>query len=634
MSETPLTRRTTHLGQTRASGPGRAIKATLSSETPVPTVYPDVGQVLEILDHGPASIDLARAVNGRLPLLVGHDPAELPRPGNVEHIRLAGRRLRGTLRFGSSDRAAEILAAIDEGTLTELSIGYQVKEWKQEGTDPESGRPIVRATRWTLYECSLVNLPADVSVGVGRSLRKEQIMTTRPNIIEPAGEPEMTRDQRMRFVTVQRRAMELLAAHATGPEAPEVVRAVNATLARVLPDTRLSADEALDQVSEVILRAIQTRGPAQPGSEALDGMSSRDRSRYSVARAVQLQAERTLGRRERFDGLEAEVHAELLRGRPQSSEDHGGILIPWSMRSADDGYGGRRTMGTFQATGGATLVGQQTMPDMIDILRNNAAVLASGAKLYTGLSGNVSFNKATADPTVYWMDENPPADVPQSEPGYGYVTMSPKTLIGQVQVPKQLLVQSSIDIESDIRERLGANHALKLDLAAIHGLGSDKQPIGIWNQTGVLAHPCGGVPDLNDVVTIPALVAAKNADIGALAWLTTPTMAAVLQRTAVVDGQAVFIWNGTFREGTLNGFPARATNQVSSTLGSGADEHGLLFGNWRDLAIGIWGNELEVVVDVVTLAARAQIKITSYSMCDTGILRTDSFVKGTGAKVA
>jgi hypothetical protein len=80
--------------------------------------------------------------------------------------------------------------------------------------------------------------------------------------------------------------------------------------------------------------------------------------------------------------------------------------------------------------------------------------------------------------------------------------------------------------------------------------------------------------------------------------------------------------------------PARDTNQISETLGAGGNERGLIFGNWQNLAIGIWGNELEIVVDVVTKAANAQIVITSYSMVDTAILRPESFCKGTGATIS
>ena len=110
----------------------------------------------------------------------------------------------------------------------------------------------------------------------------------------------------------------------------------------------------------------------------------------------------------------------------------------WSPGGSATRTSQERVLGTTQPTGGATLVGQQVMPDMIDLLRNRALVLVAGARLFPGLQGVVYFNKKTGAPTVAWMEENPAADAPQSEPAYGYVSLSPKTLIGQVQIPRQL----------------------------------------------------------------------------------------------------------------------------------------------------------------------------------------------------
>jgi HK97 family phage major capsid protein len=385
-----------------------------------------------------------------------------------------------------------------------------------------------------------------------------------------------------------------------------------------------------DQVSREILKAVRTQGPAQPSAESLANMPARDRNRYSIQRAIRMQIEMKEGNRRQYDGLEAELHQELAGHR--SGTDHGGILVPWRLRT-DDEILQARTLGTTQPTGGATLVGQQIMPDMIDLLRARALVLVAGARLYPGLQANVMFNKKTGEPTVYWMDENPAAAVTGSEPAYGYISASPKTLIGQIQIPRQLLVQSSIDVEADVRNDLGIGHGMAVDRAALHGKGTDKQPIGLWSAAGVLSHAVGGVPDLTDLTTMPGLVADQNADLGALSWMTTPLMAAVLKRTPVVSGQSPMLWTGTYRDGDLQGYPARTTNQISKTLVGGA-EHGLIFGNWNDLAVLTWGNDLEIIVDVVTKAGYGQVVITSYSMADTAILRPVSFVKGTGATIA
>jgi hypothetical protein len=175
-------------------------------------------------------------------------------------------------------------------------------------------------------------------------------------------------------------------------------------------------------------------------------MPAKDRKRYSVHRAIRMQAEIMDGKRSRYDGLEAEVHEELSKHR--TGADHGGVLVPWRLRDEDAGQ--ERVLGTTQPTGGATLVGQQVMPDMIDLLRNRALVLVAGARLYPGLQGVVYFNKKTGAPSVTWMEENPPADAPQSEPAYGYALAEDAYRPGAD--PAAALVMSSIDVESDAHD--------------------------------------------------------------------------------------------------------------------------------------------------------------------------------------
>lgn len=636
--------RTVPITRTRTKD-GEAIKATLSSEAPVERYAPGIGRYLEVLDHSPGSVDLSRAIGpgGSLPLLPAHDRTEMPPPGAVSGFRLIERRLRALLRFGSHARGQELRAAVDEGLVTGVSIGYDTdfKRIRKEGTDDATGLPVLRFLRWTLIEVSLENTPADATAGIGRSLepnRRLGIMdddTKTTSAARSDGDAALAalgHTGRTRYVGILADAREIqnVQIDANPGRAREIARNVDDELRKILPDDAVSREDAAKRIGRAVLAAVRTVGPGQPGSESLDAMPARDRSRYSLQRAIQQQVEMKLGRRSSYDGLEAEVHRELLGQRGTGAEDHGGVLIPLRTRT-DEELRQQRTLSTTQPTGGATLVGQQVMPDVIDLLRNTALVLASGAKLYPGLQGVVQFNKATADPVCHWMAENPDADVTASEPSYGYVSLSPKTLIGQVQIPRQLLVMSSIDVEADVRMRLGLGHALALDLAALHGTGTDKQPVGIYSAADVQSHPVAGVPDLTDVTTMPGMIADKNADLGALGWMTTPLMATVLQRTPVVAGQPIFVWTGTFREGVIGGYPARATNQMSKTLGAGLNEHGLIFGNWQDLVVGLWGNDLEIVVDVTTKAAKGQIVITSFSMADVGILRGESFVKGTGA---
>ncbi len=75
---------------------------------------------------------------------------------------------RAVVRFGRSVKAEEIFQDVTDGIRSNVSVGYQVDEMvleKEEKDKPST----YRVTRWEPYEISLVSVPADINVGVGRS---------------------------------------------------------------------------------------------------------------------------------------------------------------------------------------------------------------------------------------------------------------------------------------------------------------------------------------------------------------------------------------------------------------------------------------------------------------------------------
>ena len=126
----------------------------------------------EILDHSPESVVLDRMKDGA-PVLVDHDPAD--HVGVVEKVSIDSDRIgRAQVRFGRSARASEIFQDIVDGIRRLVSVGYKVLETKSErdqmGDDPGA----YRVVKWQPFEVSLVSIPADHSVGIGRNLETEE----------------------------------------------------------------------------------------------------------------------------------------------------------------------------------------------------------------------------------------------------------------------------------------------------------------------------------------------------------------------------------------------------------------------------------------------------------------------------
>ena len=120
---------------------------------------------LELLRHEESSVDMSRAASG-LPLLFSHDRSQPI--GRVKNIRLdhAERKLRGDLVFSPhSALGQQVENEVADGFLGDVSISYEINDYE---VDDSGDREIYRITQWSPLEASIVSVPADASVGVGR----------------------------------------------------------------------------------------------------------------------------------------------------------------------------------------------------------------------------------------------------------------------------------------------------------------------------------------------------------------------------------------------------------------------------------------------------------------------------------
>lgn len=151
----------------------RQVELSLSSEEPYKRWFGT-----EILSHDPDAIDLTRLQDGGV-VLFNHDRNNVL--GKVLSVELdeQERKLRATVEFDDDDDADKIFKKVQSGTLKGVSVGYAVGVWEEveAGEVSTNGRftgPCDVATRWTPYEISIASVPADPTVGVGRSYEPEE----------------------------------------------------------------------------------------------------------------------------------------------------------------------------------------------------------------------------------------------------------------------------------------------------------------------------------------------------------------------------------------------------------------------------------------------------------------------------
>ncbi len=615
--------RTASLDLTRADSASRSIPVSLSSEHPVQQWFG-----LEILDHTPDAIDLGAARDG-LPLLTAHNPNEIPRPGNIEGIRLTGRKLRGTLRFGSSKRADEIWEAIQDGVLSGVSIGYKIQRTRPEGIDKRTGLQIIRATRWKLLEASLVNVPADETVGIGRSRpigRKEVMNRDRAENI-PNGE-ELPTAETPSTVTVTERQdrqreknMNLLQhANAVMSRYPSQAPRIHELTTRVL-----ESGGSRERFNEGLFEILNDKPPLNlfgdfSPNQGMLGLGQRDIDRFSIRRAI-LAVAAPETRQEA--GFEYEVSRTIGQKLGRGTD---GILVPFELLR------GRRDLTVGVGTQGGFLVANELHPEaFIDVLRNKSVVMAAGATLMSGLVGNVQIPKKSSASTAYWVAEG--VNVTESSMVFAQVTLTPRTVGGLVEFTRKFLLQSSIDAEMLVRADLAQTVAVEVDRAALVGSGTGSEPTGIMNTSGVTAVDFGtngGAPTWAKMVEFLRSLSIANALQGRLAWVTTPSAQAKLLTVEKAANTGLFVWespaaaNGT--DGIIAGNPAYATSQIPSnyTDGTGSNLSGVVFGNWPELVIGQWG-ALELLSDPYTAFAAGNVRVRAMLDIDAAIRHVASF---------
>ena len=153
----------------------RTVELSFSSETPYGRWFGD-----EILCHDEECINLERFNNGLGTVLFNHDRDAVV--GHIEKVWLEDNRGKALVRFDTDEQSETIFQKVQSGTLQGVSVGYAINRYEvleDEDTKSTNGRfngPAYVITDWEPLEISIVSVPADPTVGVGRSA--EEIHTS------------------------------------------------------------------------------------------------------------------------------------------------------------------------------------------------------------------------------------------------------------------------------------------------------------------------------------------------------------------------------------------------------------------------------------------------------------------------
>jgi HK97 family phage major capsid protein len=584
----------------------RTITFPFSSEEPVERWFG-----VETLDHSTNSVDLSR-MDGA-PLLLDHDPTK--QIGVLEKTWIDGSVKRGytTARFSKNPLAQEVLQDVIDGIRRNVSVGYRISEMVLE--KQEQGQDFYRATSWQPLEVSIVSIPADPTVGIGRS---EEMEARVINLIKKDKGVEMQEKDSVK-VEVNENEIKKRAVEMEQKRVAEILAIGEEHNCLDLAKKSIRDGISVDEFKGLVLENIYKARKVEDINPNI-GLTEKEARSFSIVRAIRASVDNNWSEA----GFEKEVSdavAKKLNKRAQ------GFYIPNDVMTTPL----QRDLGKAVGTGSNLIATELLTSEFIELLRNRMMVQKMGARVLSGLVGDIAIPRQTGGAVAYWLAEE--SNVTESDQTFDQIAMTPKTVGAMTQITRKLLLQSSIDVEAFVRADLALIMALAVDNACINGTGTG-QPKGILNYSGIGVVPIGangGQIAYNNIIELWASVANANADLGALGWLTNSKVVANMKVTPKISGSnyPVFLLdNLPDKNGltTLEGLTCGVSNQVPSNLtkGTGTNLSALIFGNWNDLIIGQWG-AIDVLVDPYTAGASGSIKIRLLQDLDIQIRHPQSF---------
>lgn len=643
--------RTAYIISADIGADANTVEISFSSEQPV---LRDFGY--EVLEHSTRAINSER-IDGGLPVLWNHNRDN--QIGRAEGIYLdsTSKKLRAVVRFSKRQAAQEILQDIRDGIIKDVSFGYCIDDWESTRSASPGEPDTVVATRWTPFETSFVSIPADITVGVGRSMdipkeeikeeakteeQTETLETPTPEVAEiteevvaaenEVVENEVNKDEQRSTETIKTesiisniqtnlREVPILKGneYMTSNRQETIALMGVAEKLGVAQEARelLASERSIEEIRTELMNLAASKQTSTASAPVID---ARELKGYSITRALEAKISGDWTKA----GLEREASTFLAQ---KLGRDAKGFYVPTnSIRAAN-------TMNTAGVGQGKELVYNE-YAGFIDMLRPQCKVLSLGAQVISGLTNNYSFTQESSAPSVYYVGENPGTGVTDTKMGTAQKTLSPKQMMCAMSYTRNQYVQSVEAIDALLISKIVRETAIALDQAAIGWKTqmSNAPTGGILMDGGVPVTSLGtngaGITvaaSTTAVFDLKTVVNKNYALTDNCAYLTTPDMQGKLEKIAIPGVTAIA--QASWANGKLNGYRAESTGNVPSNLDKGTATnqcHAIIFGDFSQLVIGEFG-VLDISVDPYTLLDQGSVRIVSNYLFDVGILRPTAF---------
>lgn len=576
---------------------------------------------VETLGHEEGECDLAR-INNKGPFLSDHNWND--QRGVIQKAWIEKGRGYAEIKMSRNPLGQQLLIDMQDEIRVNVSVGYRIHAAKL--TREENDLDYYRVTHWEPLEISSVSVPADPTVGVGRNAETNdnpvKITTTEVRKmddieIQDNNAPDETAERSVSPETTNQTKREFAEPRKvkTSPEASDAQRI--AETARQYGATELGNDfiakgRSYEEFNKALIRELhgKRKDPEAESTMINLDIGENELRKYSVINALRAVATGNFKKA----GLEREVSEAIAK---RVGRDADGIYLSYEAM----GYGLRQMqLARMQSAGGAgkgaELVATELHAEMyIEALRAQAVVGQLGARMVSGLVGDVDIPKQNGSATFYWVEED--GEATDSDLSFTTVQLRPKTLATAVPITRRIMNQSTPDIEALVMADIMRGQSLGLDQGALYGSGIGNEPTGIANTSGIgaIAFATPNSPTWAETVAFETDVAEANADANTMAYLMRPSLRGKLKTTEKASGTGQFIW----QNGRVNDYNAAVTTQMNAGQ--------MLFGDFSQALIGLWG-ALDVVPDRATKVASGGLVMRLFQDADVAVRHPQAFCLG------
>ncbi|WNK56726.1 phage major capsid protein [Pantoea agglomerans] len=565
----------------------REVLIAFSSETPVMRCI-NGREYNEILLHTPEAVDLSRLKNGAA-LLFNHDFNQ--HIGVVEEANIDPDKVgRALVRFSSVGLGDEKYQQVQEGILRKVSIGYEINDYQIDGDN-------LIVTKWSPYEISMVSVPADDLVGVGRAKSMPRtiveddegikVYDSEGNLIgevspeeEPVQESEMESEQpeaeAEKEVEVE---VEVEESEVENTDDSEMINkneekriAELQGMARVL---KLDVTEAIAKGISVEEFKRQIKKPIKEDHNIMENNFSLQNSLRAMS------------------NLDAEFEGANMGAR--------GLKVPASAIRA------------VNTTTGANLIQETIAYDSyIDILRANSVLAKFPLTVISGLEGDgkLSLPALNSDFTNAFGFITEDGTSPEATPAFGKVTLEPTDFTGSVYLTR-IMMKSAAAAERYTTDAMIKGAATQLEKHVLANVVIEAVAAGNTEAVATI--------DFDAVVEAIAALGAKNVVSSSIVAVMSPATRASLRKQVVKGNTAAkFLVEGMGDEQVLAG----EVPVIESTLVADGQ---VILGDFSQIVIAQWGSEVELDRDLTTSRNRGGLYLRVWATMDTKVARADSF---------